>query len=359
MAAPQAQRDRKYSICFGNHASAPDFDMATVGTLDSLATTLLPTETKVTMSSNANAIRSPRANGVRGQIATSSQNNINAVIPTITIEMPFTFEVGDFFIGACMQEVVETASGIYKKVFTFPLLYAGVPDFAANAGAFFTLIEDNTVAGSDAIAATCIVKELTLSWSKGAHDGRLWMSMQCEARYMTQVATYDGTLTYPSAWTYANWNDLATVTFMGGTIGIYEFSLTMKNNLIWTPLPNAGTYNATNAALPKFEASGMLKGEFTDLGSKKAQTDTDNLSAFVLSNSSVDPIVANNKILIKGQLQPNKQDSNSNADENTILQFDFDCIGTGTGSSISTQPLEIQMANTLSRVGTWTTGFWA
>ena len=140
----------------------------------------------------------------------------------------------DKFIYGVVQNVSEGTATPYTKTFTFPQTQ---PDFSADAGYFFTLVNKMPVASTSHYVNDCIVSQLTLSCAPGANDGMLAVEATMMGLAQGETLNYSGTITYPDVAVGTDFfffHDLATKTVAGtdvvlGTDGI---KIVISNNAV-------------------------------------------------------------------------------------------------------------------------------
>lgn len=369
MATVATHRDSKYGVIFGNHASAQDFD--SVSSLVALATAGLPQEAVVTFNKNAQQRKPFRATGERMSKGADRNNDKFNVSPTVSISTPIGYtgaaasEYVDILCASIFQEVTENASTPFNKIFRFPT-NGNHPDFSADAGGFFTLVEETGVTAADKILHSCGATRATFSCSPDQNEGRLHLAMDCIGRYLNEnIASsgYTGTMTFPAAWTYFNFNDLRAVTVdIGGggatAIPCYGFGLTIDTGL--TPVPTAGYhgtngYNETNRVNRFYEVSGTIKvlwdSTARSLISGEVVADSTVWTKWVFSWAAADPVATTAQCLLKVNAIMNSDQFSGN--EERIVDLSFSGIYDGTNF-----PVEFQYANSVDRGAIYTAGIW-
>lgn len=372
MATVAVHRDSKYGICFGNHASAADFD--TVSSLAALATAGLPQEAVVEFKKNANVRRPYRASGQRMNVIADTANDVYHVSPSATLALPFyhTTTAGaagiDILLGSIFQEVTEGASTPYVKTFTPPLSGAH-PDFSADAGCFFTLVEETGVTAADKIMHSCAATKATLSCYPTQNDSRLYLSMDVIGRYLNEhVAStgYTGTMTFPSAYGYFPFNALRTVTVDVGNAGsptaisTYGFTFTIETGLV--PVPTAGyhganAYNETNRVNRFYTVTGSVDLLWDATARTLITNETGGSSTeaeFVFNWGAANPITASGELCVSAYGRVNTSSFQGN--EERIVRVEFD--GSYYDAATDRFPLQVQYANAIDRGTTYSAGFW-
>lgn len=361
MAAPNAMRDFKYLIQFGNHASNADFDPATPATdWLNLAATMLPEEDlKIAFNQNVNQRRPNRATGLRVRRLADALNDIKGASPTLNLKMPAEKSSLDFILASTFQKVTEAAGTPFKKDFTFPpvMPYTSItyPDFAANGGAFFTIIEDSPVATTDQAMQSLVVSRLTLSCYQDRNDGRLYVNADCIGKYHFMGGAYIGAQTIPTSWSYWNFADIDYVKINGVAVVPYGFNIVIDTGI--KPIPYGGSSNrgTTNYAMVFHQVSGSidLLWDATvraaiagEVGSGTGQ--------LAISWGNRDPVTTDGDLLIK--LMPIWNRDQFVGDEEVRTTLDFDCAEDTSGGSIPI--IEAHMCNALDRGSVWAGGFW-
>lgn len=362
-------RDSKYGVIYGNHASAADY--ASVASLVALNTAGLPEEAVVTFKKNAQLRKPPRFTGERMPKGADRNNDKYNVAPTVSISVPIGYtgnastEYVDILCSAIFQDVTENATTPYNKIFRFPT-GGNHPDFSANQGGFFTLVEETGVSAADKILHSCGATRASFSCDPGQNDGRLYLGMDCIGRYLNENISssgYTGTLSYPSTWTYFNYNDLRSVTVdIGGggatAIPCYGFKIDIDTGL--TPTPTAGYhgtngYNETNRCNRFFETSGTIKVLWNDtarsLIAGQVVADSTVWTNWVFSWAAADPVGAAGQCLLKLNVLIDADQFVGS--EERISELTFSGFYDGTNF-----PVEFQYANAVDRGATYATGFW-
>lgn len=334
MAAPSAFRDTRYLICWGNHASAADFD-ATSWT--SLNTFELPAETVVKFNKNVQRRRPFRANSFRVPQYADIDNDMYGVAPTATLSVPIfypsasasTTDFLSYLLGACIQDV--TVSGTYVHTFTPPTQLSTTPDFGANAGGYFTLIEQTGLAGHDQAILSCSAKEFTLSWAPDKNDGRLYLTINLFGRYHQDGATYSGSVTTLSGYSYRDAASLKAFSIGGTDVPLYGFTFTSLTGLKGVPTEGyaaAGGHNEENRVMPLATASGSVDVLLN--ADTRALMETENAKSekqIIVQFSTGDPVSVGGELILKANAVFHDHDYVGTEEQRGTLSFD--CIKGG------------------------------
>jgi hypothetical protein len=147
---------------------------------------------------------------------------------------PFLKDQGDKFLYSVIQNLdSEGTASPYQKTFT---LGATQPDFSANGGKFYTLVNKMPVASTSHKISDAILKELTLTCAPGSNNGMLMAEGTWVARNHVENSNYAGTITYPDIATndIFFFHDLAVKTVAGTAviIGDEGFKINITNGAI-------------------------------------------------------------------------------------------------------------------------------
>lgn len=349
-----AERDFKYGITFGNHASVPD---AKATSWAALTTTLLPTEEPIDFKQNVNVRRPFRANTHRVPYYADITNDKLGASPGVSWRGPAVDNTLDLFLGAAFQKVTEAAATPYIKNFVPADAAGDVGSFstaAPDTGAFLTLVKAGQIAANDDDEAilTAIPTRLTLSCYPNQHDGRLWIEADMIGRYHQDAQNYTGTLAVPTAYTYYNFADIGGVTIGGDTVSCFGFSITITNNA--KPIPTGGS--STNGTLgwvfPFYEFSGEIDFLYqTEIMDAMNAEDADTLEQIIIFWGASATCTNDNDLVIKVNAKFNDDSSQGNEEARRVLKFD------GIKGS-SNEACNIDFANAIDRGAVYATAFW-
>jgi len=319
-----AERDFRYGFKFGNHATVPAF-AATTDWL-ALATAGLPVDGTVLFNKNVRQRRPPRANGYRNLRYTDAVNDAKGVAPTCSMTIPAT---KNFLAAACygiFQKVTEAATTPFVKDFIYPEPTT-CPSFVGNEGAFLTLVREAPVTTScDEGMTSAVPKSVTFSCYPDQNEGRLTLAIEYFARYHAENATYTGTLTYPTSFSYWNFADIKAATVATTPVTLYGFSFTMTNGAKQIP---AEGYTATgigcsDIVLPYFHTSGTVNlGWDASVRTLLTNEDSGTLSQLVIYWGA-DPAATDGDLVFKANMQPNSHSAVGS--EESVRQIAFDCV---------------------------------
>jgi hypothetical protein len=346
-----AERDFKYGVCYGNHATAGDFDGIT---WQALGATLIPVEEPIDFKQNVAMRRPFRANTHRVAYYGDTSNDKLGVSPTVGIRCPAVDNILDLFLGSAFQVVTEGAASPFVKNFVLADSAAEAPSFTGNAGCYLTLIKAGQIAANDDDEAICsaICSKLTLSCYPGQHDGRLWIEADMIGRYHQDGQNYTGTMAVPTAYTYYNFADLGGVTIGGDTVTCFGFSVTITTNAKPIPTGGSGTNGTLNFVLPHYEVSGEIDFLYqTEVMDAMNAEDTDTLEQIVIYWGASSTCTSDNEMVIKVNAKFNDDSSQGNEEARRVLKFD------GVKGA-SAEACNIDFANAIDRGTTYAAQFW-
>lgn len=361
MASPVTeQRDIKYGITFGNAAATPVF-VSTAGL--TLNYDGLPLESSVVFEKNPNEREPERMNGKRNATDEDSDVDLKGSNPTASMQVQATIGTGNGsgvqasagcldLIAACIfQDVVETNSTPWKKVFNIPTTF---PDFSSDAGAFCTLLQDTTISGADEIINSCIAKKVVFSCYPESNEGRLTLDVDWMGRYRAAGTYGTGALSYPTSFTYKHFADLTAVTIGGGAVLCSGFTFTFELDASPKPAGGAGTLGTLNYGLHKWKLTGSIDVEMDSATvALIALEGTNTPSAIQIYWGSATGATSGD-VCFDAHVRFLKSPFKGNTNAIRTLNFK----GSEKVASTAAKMFTLTMANGISRQAVWTSGFW-
>jgi hypothetical protein len=203
------------------------------------------------------------ANGVRFGIIQDTIADQQSILTKIPIKMSPSLATLDLFLYMYFQKVVETASGVYKKVFTFPVLNAAQqPDFTAVGpaqGFYNTIFAQSAITAQSEKIADVICEDIELSF--GAKNPVLSMTANLIGRGPAAVCTPAGTWTRvtPAWWYWASLGSTtgrATINFGAGAqaVRVQDFQIKLAN-----AIEGAGAFAGTYESMALTKRTGTFK----------------------------------------------------------------------------------------------------
>jgi len=155
-AVPTVPRAKRYGIMEQGGWTTAGGDASTYIELDCADTEFVP---------DVKLLETGAAYGGRTKRDGNIYVHEKGAMPTITLEgIAKRDEIDQFIYGACQYVVEESGNAPYKKTHT---LHTTNPDFAANAGQKFTIIERMEASSDSFKGRSFVCKRLTLTWNAG------------------------------------------------------------------------------------------------------------------------------------------------------------------------------------------------
>lgn len=165
---------------------------------------------------------------------------------------------------SCFQNVSEGVTTPFTKTFTWDGSQGTPttqPNFASNAGYFFTLGVDEPIASFHKKWTSCIARSLTFTSNMtGGGDGRLMGSAEIISGFTTaHTANFSGTWSY-AAQPYYYFNQPSTLQLNSLDLVVYGFTVTFVNNAV--RVGNNSSGNAQTYGLPLYQATGSVTAKY-------------------------------------------------------------------------------------------------
>lgn len=181
-------------------------------------------------------------------------NDAKGSIPSCSIKSVALKQELALWLYLLFQNVVETGTTPYSKLFTFP---TSGPAFESNAGKFITLFGKSPFASGSEKITSMICNNLSLSLSAGADDGNLAFTAGMIGKAFSRTSTPSGTWTKTTDARF-NFHDFNVCTLDGSAIILESFKL----DLITTMLAKgaSGTGSFQTFVMAGQEATATLSG---------------------------------------------------------------------------------------------------
>ncbi len=274
-----------------------------------------------------------------------------------TILIPFTCVVTDItydlLMYGVMQDLVsEDASTPYEKIWEWDSATTE-PDFASNAGKFYTVVLNGGISSEDFIATSCILRDLTISSDPGTNGGRMTASgtfmsgLSSATKFLESGSQSFGTATQPGT-TYYNHCNLVTKTIGGADMIVENYSITYNNKAVRKGCDSSGDaetyslganggYEVTGSTRLLYDANskGLIANSLT------SAFDTQMILAY---GSGADPVTTDGDLLQKINIHIPQAPRDFAAEAGTMIDVAF------TGADDDTNEMvENEHANAVDR----------
>jgi hypothetical protein len=283
----------------------------------------------------------PQSTGARVMRDASRIVHTNELMPTISLSgLVFPSNI-DLFLAAIFQNVSEGATTPFAKTFTFP---DTIPAFAADAGYFFTIIEQDPAASKSTKLVDAICSKLSLTGEAG---GFLKYSAEFVGRGLpSDVANPSGT------WTRGDESEILAVasidrmTINPGSSASYHlksFELTKEQAVIPIGQDGSGNHASVSLGQPQLSLSMTLVKD-ADWHALLTAKDAGTIGVVNIGWGNATPGTVDNDFDITARLQI--QSAEKDHSEVMYGKIGGQLLEADDGA---TEPLTIVMANAVDR----------
>lgn len=194
----------------------------------------------------------PGSHGSRNLTDSDVITHTKGVMPTFTVTGTANHNSFDQILAATFQNVTEGAATPYSKSYTFS---STQPNFAANAGYFYTWIERDPTASKSCKVADCIVKSLTMTLEAGEP---LKYTAEWVGRGLASITSNpSGTWTRDTATDLWHFHDFDTITIASTSYHLVSAEITLGHDII--PVGQDGSGNPATFAMTNRQATFKVK----------------------------------------------------------------------------------------------------
>lgn len=188
-------------------------------------------------------------------------NDIKGAAPTIPISGNVRLADLADLLYLVMQDVTEGAgAGVFLKQFQ---PHVTQPDFTANAGMFCSVCSRHSIASNSELMGDAIIRDLTLTLSPDANEGRLHYSANFVGRGAV-LNTFNPSGTWTRvAETYFYFHDIGTFLLAATPVDIFSIELTISNNAVPAGVEVGGTGDFATFNFPKYTITGKVRFLYT------------------------------------------------------------------------------------------------
>ena len=266
-----------------------------------------------------------------------------------TILIPFTCIVTDItydlLIDAVMQDLVsEDVSTPFEKIWEWDSATTE-PDFAGNAGRFYTVALNGGISSEDFIATSCILRDLTISSDPGTNGGRMTASGTFMSGFSSATKFFEsgsqafGTAAQPGT-TYFDHCNLVKKTIGGTDMIVESYSITYNNKAVRKGCDSNGDAEGYSLGVGGYEVTGTnrllydanSKGLITN--SLTSAFDTQMILAY---GSGADPVTTDGDLLQKINIHIPQAPRDFAAEVGTMIDVSFTGADDGTNEMVENE----------------------